>query len=125
MRNVGAKGIWCLYTCSLYSGFILHVCLRWIDVCITVVVALATCDCIEFNAFSAFASAVHAFFKFFSSSRRVLDLHSSSKDGLDVGRLVSEDVLAVHRFYCFQPDGMEYCCAKWYVRYILRAESMH
>lgn len=78
--------------------------------------ALANCIASEFNALSAFAVLVHAFFKFFSSSRSVLDLQSYLKDGLDVGRLVSEDALAVHRIHCFQPNGMEYCCAKWYVR---------
>lgn len=52
------------------AGSILHVCLRWIDVCISGI-SIAS----EFNALSAFA--VHAFFKFFSSSRSVLDLQSS------------------------------------------------
>lgn len=39
------------------------------------VLASANCIASEFNAFSAFA--VHAFFKFFSSSRSVLDLRPS------------------------------------------------
>lgn len=87
--------------------------------CVSVVLASANCIASEFNALSAFA--VHAFFKFFSSSRCVLDLYL--KDGRDVGRLVSEDALAVHRIHCFQPNGMEYCCAKWYVRSILQLKA--